>query len=392
MRLTKEQLEEVKIKYGVDRLWSWSRVNTYLTSPYEYFLQYIKHEKPLQDDSAYAPLGTVAHDLLEEYYSNKIKKEEMADKFDESWMEQITLGNLKFNRSDDERNESIKSKYYDNLIHYFNNFNPLPYKAYLEKFIAVKIGDSVLQGYADIIWKDDDGYTHIGDFKTSSIYKGDNLKQKSGQLMLYALGLNQMGIPFEKIKIGFNFLKYINVEVCQKTKDKATGEYKTKVRQLERYNYVEKLDASILMWLKTVNIEGSEAEAILDKCHKENSLESLPDTIKDKFKVDDCWVEVELNEESVNDLVDEISNTIKDIEKLEAEYDKTKNENLFWDSKESLQKESYYLSELCGYSISQHKPYKEYIDELNMFKDNNDADNTDDDEEWLKGLKELGLV
>ena len=389
MRLTKEQLEEVKIKYGVDRLWSWSRVNTYLTSPYEYFLQYIKHEKPLQDDSAYAPLGTVAHDLLEEYYSNKIKKEEMADKFDESWMEQITLGNLKFNRSDDERNESVKSKYYDNLIHYFNNFNPLEHKAYLEKFIAVKIGDSVLQGYADIIWKDDDGYTHIGDFKTSSIYKGDNLKQKSGQLMLYALGLNQMGIPFEKIKIGFNFLKYINVEVCQKTKDKATGEYKTKVRQLERYNYVEKLDASILMWLKTVNIEGSEAEAILDKCHKENSLESLPDTIKDKFKVDDCWVEVELNEESVNDLVDEISNTIKDIEKLEAEYDKTKNENLFWDSKESLQKESYYLSELCGYSISQHKPYKEYIDEINIFKDNNDADDTDDDEEWLKNL---GLV
>lgn len=389
MRLTKEQLEKVKVKYGVDRLWSWSRVNTYLTSPYEYFLQYIKHEKPLQDDSAYAPLGTVAHDLLEKYYSNEVSKEDMADKFDESWIEQITLGGLKFNRSDDERNENIKSKYYDNLIHYFNNFNPLKYQVYLEKFITVKVRDSVLQGYADIIWKDDEGYTHIGDFKTSSIYKGDNLKQKSGQLMLYALGLNQMGIPFEKIKIGFNFLKYINVEVCQKTKDKITGKYKTKVRQLERYNYVEKLDTSILMWLKTIGIEGSEAQEILDKCHKENSLKNLPDAIKDKFKVDDCWVEVELNEESVNDLVDEISNTIKDIEKLEAEYDKTKNENLFWDSKESLQKESYYLSELCGYSISQHKPYKEYIDELNMFKDNNDSDDTDDDEEWLK---DLGLV
>ena len=386
MRLTKEQLEEVKIKYGVDRLWSWSRVNTYLTSPYEYFLQYIKHEKPLQDDSAYAPLGTVAHDLLEEYYSNKIKKDEMADKFEESWMEQITLGNLKFNRSDDERNESIKSKYYDNLIHYFNNFNPLTYKAFLEKFISVKVKDYVLQGYADIIWKDNDGYTHIGDFKTSSIYKGDNLKQKSGQLMLYALGLNQIGIPLDKIKIEFNFLKYVNIEVSQKTKDKVTGQYKTKVRQLERYNYVEKLDASILMWLKTIGIDGSEAQATLDKCHQDNSLESLPDTIKDKFKVDDCWVEVELTQDSINELVDKISNTIKEIEKLELEYENTKDENLFWDSRESIQKESYYLSELCGYSISQHKPYKEYIDELNMFKD--DSDNDDDDMAWLK---ELGL-
>ena len=387
MRLTKEQLEEVKIKYGVDRLWSWSRVNTFLTSPYEYFLQYIKHEKPLQDDSAYAPLGTVAHDLLEKYYSNKIKKEDIADKFDESWMEQITLGNLKFNRSDDERNESIKSKYYDNLIHYFNSFNPLEYQAYLEKFIAVKVKDSVLQGYADIIWKDDEGYTHIGDFKTSSIYKGDNLKQKSGQLMLYALGLNQMGIPLDKIKIEFNFLKYVNVEVCQKTKDKETGQYKTKIRQLERYNYVEKLNASILMWLKTIGIEDIEAQDIFDKCKNDNTLEHLPEAIKDKFKVSDCWVEVELTEEGLSELVDNISDSIKEINKLELEYEKTQDENLFWDSRESLQKESYYLSELCGYSISQHKPYKEYIDELNMFKDDSDTD--DDDEEWLK---DLGLL
>ena len=387
MRLTKEQLEEVKIKYGVDRLWSWSRVNTFLTSPYEYFLQYIKHEKPLQDDSAYAPLGTVAHDLLEGYYSNKIKKEDIADKFDESWMEQITLGNLKFNRSDDELNESIKSKYYDNLIHYFNNFNPLEYQAYLEKFIAVKVKDFVLQGYADIIWKDNEGYTHIGDFKTSSIYKGDNLKQKSGQLMLYALGLNQMGIPLDKIKIEFNFLKYINVEVCQKVKDKETGQYKTKIRQLERYNYVEKLNASILMWLKTIGIEDIEAQDIFDKCKNDNSLEYLPEEIKDKFKISDCWVEVELTEEGLSELVDNISDSIKEINKLELEYEKTQDENLFWDSRESLQKESYYLSELCGYSISQHKPYKEYIDELNMFKDDSDTD--DDDNEWLK---DLGLL
>lgn len=389
MRLTKEQLEEIKIKYGVDRLWSWSRVNTYLTSPYEYFLQYIKHEKPLQDDSAYAPLGTVAHDLLEEYYSKKIKKEDMADKFDEAWMEQITLGNLKFNRSDNERNESIKSKYYDNLIHYFNNFIPLEYQAYLEKFIAVKVENSVLQGYADIIWKDDEGYTHIGDFKTSSIYKGDNLKQKSGQLMLYALGLSQMGIPLDKIKIGFNFLKYVNVEVCQKTKDKVTGQYKTKIRQLERYNYVEKLDASILMWLKTIRVEDIEAQEILDKCHRDNSLTHLPDEIKDKFKVSDCWVEVELTHDNLEELVDNVDKTIRHIEDVEREYDRTKNEKLFWDSRESIQKESYYLSELCGYSISQHKPYKEYIDELNMFKDDVTTDDTDDDEEWMK---DLGLI
>ena len=41
MRLTKEQLQEIKNEYGVDNLWSWSRLSAWHTSKYEYFLRYI---------------------------------------------------------------------------------------------------------------------------------------------------------------------------------------------------------------------------------------------------------------------------------------------------------------------------------------------------------------
>lgn len=389
MRLSIEELEQVKKKYGVNRLYSWSRINTYMTSPYEYFLQYIKHEKPLRDDSAYAPLGGVAHDLLEKYYSNEIHKQDMADSFDESWMENITFGDLKFNRSDDEKNESIKSKYYDNLLNYFNNFTPITYKTFLEKFVAIKIKDYVLQGYIDIMYKDNEDIVHIGDFKTSSMYRGEDLKHKSKQLMIYALGLHQMGIPFEKIKIEFNFLKYVNVEVSQKTKDKETGLYKTKVRKLERFDYVEKLSSSIIAWLKTIGIEGKEAQEILNNCIKENSLDSLPNEIKDKFKVTDCWTEAPFTENDINEIIDEIADTISEIEKLEKEYENTKDETLFWDSIDNIKKQEYYLSELCGYSISQHKPFGQYIDEKNMFNDNDKVSNDDDDDlSWLNELLE----
>ena len=34
-RLTDEQQNEIKKKYNVDRLWSWSRMNTFLNSKYE---------------------------------------------------------------------------------------------------------------------------------------------------------------------------------------------------------------------------------------------------------------------------------------------------------------------------------------------------------------------
>lgn len=390
MRLTKEQLEDIKNKYNVDRLYSWSRVNCYLTSPYEYYLQYIKHEKPLKNDSAYAPLGGVAHDLLENYYENKIKKEELSNIFDERWMENITFGDLKFNRSDDERNESIKSKYYDNLIHYFNNFIPIKYKTYLERFIAVKVDKYILQGYIDILWKDKEGYTNIGDFKTSTIYRGDDLKHKSKQLKIYALGVHQLGVPLNKIKICFNFLKYVNVEITQKSIDKATGLNKTKVRQLERLNYVEKLSSSILTWLKTIDIVGDEAKNILDKCIAENSLDNLPDQIKDKFKMNDCWVYIDFTQEDLDEVVNEISTTITKIENLEKQYNETKDENLFWDSIGNIKKQEYYLSELCGYSTLQHRPFKEYLDEKNMFKTEQNNTNTstqdDNDLSWLEGL------
>ena len=45
MRMDKEQLNEIKAKYNVDELWSFSKVHWYEVSPYNYFLKYIKHIK-----------------------------------------------------------------------------------------------------------------------------------------------------------------------------------------------------------------------------------------------------------------------------------------------------------------------------------------------------------
>ena len=43
MRLDKEQLNEVKKKFGVNELWSFSKFDSYRTSQYEWMLKYIKH-------------------------------------------------------------------------------------------------------------------------------------------------------------------------------------------------------------------------------------------------------------------------------------------------------------------------------------------------------------
>ena len=43
MRLSYEELNEVKKKFGVNELWSFSKFDSYRTSKYEWMLKYIKH-------------------------------------------------------------------------------------------------------------------------------------------------------------------------------------------------------------------------------------------------------------------------------------------------------------------------------------------------------------
>ena len=65
---------------------------------------------------------------------------------------------------------------------------------------------------------------------------------------MYSIALHQMGIPFEKIKIAWNFLKYQCVTVQSKKGVK-------KVREIERFELGEKLQANAKMWLKEFGYE-----------------------------------------------------------------------------------------------------------------------------------------
>lgn len=44
-RLTYEELEKIKKEYNVSRLYSWSRVNCFMTSMWEYYLKYVLKKK-----------------------------------------------------------------------------------------------------------------------------------------------------------------------------------------------------------------------------------------------------------------------------------------------------------------------------------------------------------
>lgn len=359
-RLTSNELENIKKKYNVSRIWSWSRVNTFMTSPYEYMLKYVKRIPEDRQDCAYTTLGSLAHDTLDDFYEKKIKYDDMIQQFEDGWITAIDISDLKLDRNDEEHDAKLKKKYNEDLTHFFHNHITYEYNLLIEKPIVAKIGNNVFVGYIDAIYKDNDDNYHILDFKTSSIYTGKTLDEHLGQLTIYAIGLNQAGVPLDKIKIGFNFLKYVSVQYEQKN-----GAVKT--RNVERCKLGESLQSNAKMWLKSLGYE-DDIDFYLKSLLDLNSISVLPDDVQEKYVVSDCHVFADLNNNLVDKWVDLITNTIKDIYLRENDYEETNNDMCFWDSDENVKKQSYYFSSLCSYSPSLHKPYAAYLDKLEAAK------------------------
>jgi len=368
MRKTFEELQKMCEALKVDRLNSWSRVNCIHNSLYEYYLKYILHKEEDRDDSIYKVTGGISHDIIERFYTGEITYKNMLEEFEDGWVTAFDVAELKFVRGDGERNKSIAAKYYYDLKNFFSTHEVITDKIDIEQFITIKVGDEYYQGYIDAHVIDKDGNITILDWKTSSIYKGEKAKNECGQLVMYAMGLHQKGIPYEKIKIAWNFLKYQCVTVQSKKGVK-------KVREIERCELGDKLHANAKMWLKDFGYTEDQAFEYLDKLSQTNDISCLPNEIQEKYELHDCYVYVDLTDELINHWETFIIDTMNMIRKKEKEYYELKEsgqyeaaDKLWWEDEESLKKQSYYLNNLCGYSPNLHKPLKSYLDKLDENK------------------------
>lgn len=386
MRKEYSEIKELAEKNHCTDVFSWSKYKTYLDDTYTYYLKYIAKIPSDRFDGIYAKSGSDIHECIEAFYKGELDHQGMLDRYEDLLFEN-TMNGLKYDRSDADKNKSVGDKYEDCIRHFLLNHNKIPHKIKLEEFIGSVIGDTYFQGYIDafhIEERDGKKKVVITDWKSSSIYKGDKYEHEKGQLLIYIEGIHQKGIPYEDIIARWNFLKYVNVTVIQ-----ANGN--TKVRQLERNNYVEKLSASIKMWLKKLTALDQETQAtLLEESIANNSLETLPVCVQDMFTVNDCYVEIEFTEDDITELKNNIIETISDIKEKEKEYnalidtDKEQAERVWW--QEVTDSQSFFMANLSDYSADIHKPYKEYLENREMFLN---KDGEEDNEEWLK---ELGLL
>ena len=70
----------------------------------------------------------------------------------------------------------------------------------------------------------------------------------------------------------------------------------------------------------------------------------------------------------ISSVITRLSSAIQDIRLREKDYNETQSEMAFFDTDESVEKESYYFATLCGYSPNKHKPYKKYLERLETQK------------------------
>lgn len=393
-RLSKKQMDKIKQERGVNTLYSFSRYNLFIQDSFSYFLQYIKHVPQRVSESIYSKSGTLIHETLQDYLEGKIEYGEMIDKYEEGLFSFQAEGFV-YDCTDKAKNKTIADKYENSVKHFFKNYKPLPYKWLIEKPIVIDVKDDKHKfsfiGYIDQITRMEDGRFLIEDTKSSTEYKGEKKLKESAQLLLYSLGVAQkFNIGLDQIVARWNFVKYMTVTIDLKTKDRTTGLHKTKQKNCVRNQWVKEAQNDVKKWLESeYELDILELESALQTCIEQNSLELYPKAAE-HFKLDDCYVNVDLTEENVNNLKNKIIKTLTEVEDKtetakeyleiintsdnddEIKYFEKLLDELFWvDIKQS---DEYYYWNLCNYDRTQHKPWNEYLNNKSMFKKDKQED------------------
>jgi hypothetical protein len=376
-RKTKNEMDEIKKKNNSHYAWSWSRYNSSKTNLYLYFLKYVEN---IQEDligNLYSNLGNVLHDCIERIHLGEITREEAIEIYKDAVLELDVMG-FTFNRNDEEQNDNIARKYNYSNLHFLENFKLMTGENQeAEAFMECKIGKQLFIGYIDHKMIED-GKTIITDWKSSTIYTGKKISKEAGQLLLYAYSEMQKGVSIEDIKCRWCFSKYCTVSIPLANKS-------TRQSNMLRCEIGSKLYSSVSMWLKKYKYSEIEIEGYLDSLVMTNDLNVLPKEISSMYEINDCFVYIDITQEAIDELVEDMQAQVVKLIKLENEYSKNKDKMIFYE--EVTPETEYFHANLSGYSIKYNLPYKNWLDNKNMFK--KDQGYQDEMDELMK---ELGML
>lgn len=326
---------------------SYSTIN--IKCPYEFYLKKIKMIK--QEDNVYTAIGSLIHNILEDYYSNKINKKEMIDEFQ---LQFVLIMKTYIFKLDVNENKKMMDNYYNDLLHFFKHHKLLKGKKVIEQLVYININNKhLLIGYIDLLSREGKTLV-ITDWKSSKIYTKPKQKEYAEQLMLYALGVSQnFGVSINQIKIRWNFVRYVKVSYTL-----LNGKRKTTF--CERHSWVEKMSTQIKRKMKYYGYDSIETSYLITQCIQDNSLKHIADKVQQEFILSEAYVYYEINKDDINDLKNEVEG------KCDLIIDRG-DEELAWRREEKLSgKDTFYCNVLCG--VRKHCfYYKDYLEKENFY-------------------------
>ncbi|AFM24874.1 RecB family exonuclease [Desulfomonile tiedjei] len=210
---------------------SYSQLNTYLSCPLKYRLQYVELIPPAFTSVALA-FGSALHEAVGAYYQSRLegealKPDQMHDVYRATWQD---AENIKYFNGDNEKTLLQKAKQLIDVFH--ENVSPDTLVLGVEEFFEFNIeGVPPFQGYIDLIEQSPDGMITVADLKTAAKKLGDNNVHSNLQLTAYSLGAEALGFDPDSLTM--------RLDVLTKTKSPEMVRYETTRTHLERDRFVK---------------------------------------------------------------------------------------------------------------------------------------------------------
>ena len=320
--INNKQSDKVKeLRANKVKLWSFSELEQWNGCQLSYKLQRIDRVPQLH--SSYSFYGSLAHDIQEVYVLGNIEYKDMLQQFKTRLERLKTLGVLL--PKDRKGGLTIQENYEKCLKDYFrHNYTEISKDVRVEVEVLNQIGEHWILGYIDYlkINRKENGkfYVDIIDFKTSTIFTKEEMKEKARQLILYKILLEKSFPNIVVERVGWDFMKYVNVYYNSKSSKKSRKD-----------NYIEPY------YDKLIEELGEEKEKEIKKWIK---TKTIPKEYQYLLNVQNCYVYYFVTQEDIDDITTYVEHTTKEVE-LGLEKNEFTNRDYV--------NEQFFCDNLCGF-------------------------------------------
>ncbi len=208
-----------KVVEFISEIWSYSKLNTFETCPYAYWLNYVAKDPPINEENAFSQYGSFVHEILEKYFKGELELFELSTEYEDNFDDNILL-DFPYCESHG-RVIDLCESYHDKGLAYLENFDGLPEYKILgveEDFVIEILNGEKLRGFIDLILEDKNGNIIVLDHKSKSKFKSkEEQKHYSFQPVLYSIYVHEKYGKWPD-RVVFNMFrqqKYVKIKFTQ---------------------------------------------------------------------------------------------------------------------------------------------------------------------------------